>query len=226
MSCIVGRIVVGVDGSAGSLQALRYAVSHARASGGLLIPVLAWTVPDGEFADRRSAFAAPSGQWRPRAERTLLTAFDEALGGLPTDLETAPLILRGPAATVLTVVANRNSDLLVIGAGRRGALRHALHASTARQCLARAQCAVVAVPPNPLARHGRAGRALAPVVPAFPRTPRRRHQRRRRGRTAPPTRPQDRVLSQTSRPTGPFAARESPTRHRTVRSFGQYRKSP
>ena len=152
LSYIVGRIVVGVDGSPGSLQALRYAVSHARAMGGLLVPVLAWTMPDGEFADRHSPYAASSGEWRTTAERKLLTAFDEGLGGMPTDLATAPLLLRGPASAVLTAVANRNSDLLVIGAGRRGLLRHALHASTTRHCLAHARCAVVAVPPNPLAR--------------------------------------------------------------------------
>jgi nucleotide-binding universal stress UspA family protein len=151
MSHIIGRVVVGVDGSSGSLQALRYAVNHARAFDGLLVPVLAWTPPGGEFADRRYMVPALVAEWRGAAERKLQTAFEEGLGTLPEDLQIAPMVVRGPAAAVLTTVANRASDLLVIGAGRRGAVRHALFASTTRKCLAQAQCSVIAVPPIPLA---------------------------------------------------------------------------
>ena len=151
MSHINGRVVVGVDGSSGSLQALRHAVNHARSVDGLLVPVLAWTPPGGEFADRRYTVPAMVAEWKAMAERKLRTAFEEGLGALPSDLEVTPLVVRGPAGAVLTAVANRPSDLLVVGAGRRGLLRHALHASTTRECLAHAQCAVLAVPPSSLA---------------------------------------------------------------------------
>jgi nucleotide-binding universal stress UspA family protein len=150
MSQVIGRVVVGVDGTLGSLQALRYAVNHARTFNGVLVPVLAWTPPGGEFGDRRYPVAALAEQWKATAERKLRTAFDEALGGMPDDLAIHPMIVRGPAGAVLTEVANRTGDLLVVGAGRRGVLRHALHASTSRQCLARAKCAVIAVPPSPM----------------------------------------------------------------------------
>jgi len=153
VSNIAGRIVVGVDGSTGSLQALRYAVGHARAVGGLLVPVLAWTPPGGESAYRRQHASPSSWDWRPGAEQRLRTAFDEALGGLPGDLDVDMTPRRGPAGQVLVATANRSNDLLVVGAGRRGTLRNALHASTSHYCLTHAQCTVIAVAPSPLARH-------------------------------------------------------------------------
>ena len=53
-------------------------------------------------------------------------------------------------------------DLLVIGAGRRGTLAHALSCRVSRYCLAHAQCPVVAVPPPALAQvsHGLRGWAF------------------------------------------------------------------
>jgi nucleotide-binding universal stress UspA family protein len=41
-------------------------------------------------------------------------------------------------------------DLLVVGAGRRGAVRHLISSRVSRYCLARAGCPVVAVPPPDL----------------------------------------------------------------------------
>ena len=49
----VRRVIAGVSGSAGSLQALRYAAEMARQMMQLLAPVLAWMPPGGELADRR-----------------------------------------------------------------------------------------------------------------------------------------------------------------------------
>lgn len=165
MSRVVGRVVVGVHGSPGSLQALRYAVNAARSLDTVLVPVLAWTAPGGEIADRRCPVATLTGQWRLAAERRLLAAFDQALGGLPMDLDVCARVVRGSAGHILVDIADRAGDLLVVGAGRRGALRHALHASIARQCVANARCAVIAVPPNPLARDvGRTGSALWPQL--------------------------------------------------------------
>jgi hypothetical protein len=59
-------------------------------------------------------------------------------------------------------VAANPGDMLIIGAGRRGALAHALSCRVSRYCLAHAQCPVVAVPPPALAQasHGLRGWAL------------------------------------------------------------------
>lgn len=148
---ILGRVIVGVDGSPGSLEALRYALGQARLLDATLIPVLAWMPPGGEVAARR--VPAPSSytqMLQKDAERRLLDAFDEGLGGLPSDVRVEPWVIRGGAGPALVETADRANDLLVVGAGRRGILRHALRASVARYCLAHAGCPVFAVPPPQL----------------------------------------------------------------------------
>ena len=48
----VGRIVVGVHGSLGSLQALRWATEEAHERRVPLVPVIAWIPPGGDLAER------------------------------------------------------------------------------------------------------------------------------------------------------------------------------
>jgi K+-sensing histidine kinase KdpD len=48
----VGRIVVGVDGSPGSLRALRWALSEASARGGNVHAVGVWQSPGGRITWR------------------------------------------------------------------------------------------------------------------------------------------------------------------------------
>ncbi|MEU5305823.1 universal stress protein [Streptomyces noursei] len=60
------------------------------------------------------------------------------------------LVVRGEPRKVLTAVADRTDELLVIGAGARGRLRRTVWPSVARYCVARASCPVLAVPPSPL----------------------------------------------------------------------------
>ena len=147
---ILGRVIVGVDGSPGSLEALRFAVGQARLLETTLIPVLAWIPPGGDVAARRVPAPAYTRMLRQDAELRLLRAFDEGLGGLPPDLRVEPWVIRGGAGPALVETADRANDLLVVGSGRRGWLRHALRASTARYCLAHAACPVLAVPPPKL----------------------------------------------------------------------------
>jgi universal stress protein family protein len=70
---------------------------------------------------------------------------------------------RGPAGWVLVNLASRPDDVLVVGAGRRGALGRLAFSKVSRYCLAHAQCPVVAIPPPALAGelgHGRLARAF------------------------------------------------------------------
>lgn len=151
MSHLVGRVVVGVHGTPGSLQALRFAVGHAQAFGAVLAPVIAWEPPGGDSAGRRyPRFITQS--WGDAAERRLLTAFEEGLGGLPADLLVRPVIVRGRAGEVLVAIADRDNDLLIVGVSRRGRLHRAWYGSAPQYCLAHARCAVIVVPPSHLAR--------------------------------------------------------------------------
>jgi hypothetical protein len=90
--------------------------------------------------------------WRDAAWSRLQEAFDAALGGLPPGLHVEPVIMRGDAGRVLVAAADRESDLLVVGAGRRGVLWRLLHRRVSRYCLTHAACPVMVVPSSQLAQ--------------------------------------------------------------------------
>jgi nucleotide-binding universal stress UspA family protein len=147
----VRRIIVGVHGTLGSLQALRHAAGEARQREVPLIPVLAWIPPGGDLAERRHPSPYLRKVWRDAAWQRLWDAFDDGLGGVPEDIEVTPAVVRGDAGPVLVDLASAQEDLLVIGTGRRAsAPSRLLRRSVGRYCLAHAQCAVLAVPPSAL----------------------------------------------------------------------------
>jgi nucleotide-binding universal stress UspA family protein len=158
----VRRVVVGVSGSAGSLQALRYAAEMARGENAVLAPVLAWTPPGGEMADRRFPSPYLRAAWKQAAWDRLWRAIELAIGGPPNDVGFSPETLRGEAGDVLTQVAAQPGDVLVIGSGRHGSLRRLLACKVSRYCLGHACCPVIAVPPAQLAAeaHGLHGWVL------------------------------------------------------------------
>jgi nucleotide-binding universal stress UspA family protein len=151
----VRRIIVGVSGSPGSLQALRHAAGLARMHQAPLVTVLAWVPPGGDVADRSHPSPYLRGLWRDAAWQRLWQAIELALGSIPD-------VQRGDPGHVLVGFAYHPDDLLVIGAGRRGALAHAVSCRVSRYCLAHARCPVVAVPPPALAQasHGLRGWAF------------------------------------------------------------------
>lgn len=146
----VRRVVVGVHGSLGSLQALRWAAEEARDRRVMLLAAIAWVPPGGDLAERTHPSPQLRQVWRDSARQRLLDAFDNGLGGLPHDLEVHARVERGEAGAVLVDVASQPGDLLVIGTGRRSFIGRALHSSVGRYCLAHAKCPVLAVPPSAL----------------------------------------------------------------------------
>jgi nucleotide-binding universal stress UspA family protein len=158
----VRRVIAGVSGSPGSLQATRYAADLARAHDAILIPVLAWMPPGGDFADRGHPSPYLRQLWREAAWHRLWNALELALGGIPEDVSCDPQVLRGEAGAVLVSAASCDGDVLVLGTGRRGAAARLLACRVGRYCLAHARCPVIAVPPSELARlgHGLRGWAL------------------------------------------------------------------
>jgi nucleotide-binding universal stress UspA family protein len=154
----VRRVVVGVHGSLGSLQALRLAADEARARGATLVPVIAWVPPGGDFAERSHPSPYLRQIWRDAAKQRLADAFDAGLGGLPDDVAVLARIDRGEPGPVLVDVADGPDDLLVIGTGRRSPIGRALRKSIGRYCLAHAKCPVLAVPPSPLVEELGSGR--------------------------------------------------------------------
>jgi nucleotide-binding universal stress UspA family protein len=155
------RILVGVHGSLGSLQALRYATEEARKREARLVPIIAWVPPGGDLAERRQPVYTLRQIWREAALGRLAGAFDQGLGGPPADLVVEPRVIRGPAGPILAENADRPDDLLVVGTGRRGLLR-SLRRSVSRYCLAHAHCPVIAVPPSDLMDEASRGLHLWP----------------------------------------------------------------
>ena len=145
--CAIGRVTVGVSGSARNLSAVRYAAALARGHAAMLIPVLAWMPPGGEAADRRYPSPYLRREWDQAAWQRLHDAINLALGGMPSDLAAKPTVVLGHAGPALVRAAGGVGDLLVIGTGRRGIAGRLAGRKVSRYCLARASCPVLAVPP-------------------------------------------------------------------------------
>jgi nucleotide-binding universal stress UspA family protein len=128
----------------------------------VLAPVLAWTPPGGEVADRHYPSPELRRVWKQAACERLWRAIELAVGGPPADVAFSPAVIRGEAGRVLTEFAGQPGDVLVIGAGRHGSLRRLLACRVSRYCLGHARCPIVAVPPSPLAEelHGLHGWVL------------------------------------------------------------------
>jgi nucleotide-binding universal stress UspA family protein len=154
----IRRVIVGASGSPASLQALRYAEELARANDALLIPVLAWVPPGGDIADRRMPCPYLRRVWAEDASQRLKETLSIVLGEIPIGHPTVrPLVAPGEAGIVLVNTACYPDDLLVVGAGRRGALTRIVSGKVSHYCVSHAHCPVLAVPPPEFAqelRHG------------------------------------------------------------------------
>jgi len=153
------RVVIGLSGSPGSLQALRFAADLARFQNAELMPVLVWSPPGGELADRRYPCPELRDEWADAAWQRLWWAIDLGLGGPPADVVFTTEVVRGDPGQVLTQIAGQEGDLLVIGAGRAGGGLRRLAAKVSRYCVAHANCPVIAVPPAQLATDAHGVRA-------------------------------------------------------------------
>ncbi|MFC9080451.1 universal stress protein [Streptomyces sp. NPDC057062] len=145
------RVLVGVSGSLGSLTALRRAADEARRREAELWPVLAWEPPGGDLVSRHGPGTNTMMEtWQNLARQRMLTALADVFGPAGPDVAMRALVARGTPGLALVEIADRDSDVLVVGAGRRSLWHRACSRSVSRYCLARATCPVFAVPPSPL----------------------------------------------------------------------------
>jgi nucleotide-binding universal stress UspA family protein len=152
------RVVVGVDGSAGSREALHWALAEARLRKAPLRIVHAWRFgyeggPTGGYGylGYLSAAAPLAGNEvgdlvRKAAEDVLEMAVGEVVG-VGEDVEIERQLDEGDAAEIL-VGAVSASDLLVVGSRGHGALTGALLGSVSQKCVHHAPCPVVIVHPS------------------------------------------------------------------------------
>lgn len=135
----ISFIVVGVDGSESSKDALEWAARQARLSGADLRVVCAWDFPAsyGWAADYSDADFA--GQARKALDATVA----QVLGDVPEGLLITH-VEQGHAAEIL-VDASRGADLLVVGSRGHGAFAGMLLGSVSQHCAQHAVCPVVIV---------------------------------------------------------------------------------
>ncbi len=70
----IARLIIGTSGSPGSLHALRYGESLARAHDAVLIPVIAWELPGGDRPYRIGSSGEPGRACRDLACQQLRDA--------------------------------------------------------------------------------------------------------------------------------------------------------
>lgn len=140
------RIVVGIDGSAASIAALRWAVTHAPAFGAPVTAVLTWqltTLPAPEMP-RTDWSVPPLSAWEDEA-RQLLTDSVNAACSPDEAARVQRLVLHRPATAGLLETVGPD-DLLVLGERGRGGFARLMLGSVTRQCVEHASCSVVVVP--------------------------------------------------------------------------------
>ncbi len=157
-------IVVGVDGSPSSGEALDWAVAEARLTGATIDAVYVWDpapiftsgISDREFDALRKA-----------AEERATEIVHELAHG-EQGVTIVPRVLMGNAAQALLDAA-ADADLLVVGSRGLGGLKGMLLGSVGHHCAAHSRCPVVIVRHTSLRRRHeplRRGLRHEPVEPA------------------------------------------------------------
>lgn len=135
-------IVVGVDDSHAAAAALRFAVREAFRRGSRLDVVTAWSYhPMGDLP-----IVDDPREWARAAAQEIQ---DDAVAAAIAEVDTAPVLSRqvveGDAGDVLGHAA-RDADYLVVGTGRKGAVRRMILGSVSEHLVRHAPCPVLVVP--------------------------------------------------------------------------------
>lgn len=136
----MGRIVVGLDGSASSTKALRWAADEAQRRGDAVEVVFVW---DNPYRDMWLPSNPPGTDPRAHFLASVETTVAAVLGEHPAvPVEIA--VVEGHVAQALVDRA-RGADLLVVGNRGHGGLAGAFLGSVSFNCAAHSPCPVVVV---------------------------------------------------------------------------------
>ncbi|RRS01439.1 universal stress protein [Glycomyces terrestris] len=134
------RIVVAIDGSPPSLDALRWAIAYADRCGAIVEALHVWHIPN-EYGT--PVPAVPGETFEATAKRSLQGSIDEVVGDR-TDAPVEAATRQGYPPKVL-VERSAAADLLVVGSRGRGALAGTLLGSVSLHCVTHAHCPVVVI---------------------------------------------------------------------------------
>jgi nucleotide-binding universal stress UspA family protein len=131
------RIVVGVDGSAHSEAALRWALAEAEARSGEVIALFAWQVPFLSF---------PGAFDREELEKASKAFLIETVSAIvPTPAVPLRTIVAEGDPTESLVKASQDAELLALGIRGRSPAVGLLLGSVSQGCAATASCPVVLI---------------------------------------------------------------------------------
>ena len=135
-------VVVGIDGSACSHEALSFAVNEAKLRGARLQLVTAWSVPAMVYAGGYTANIDPA-TFLADAEAISTAAVTEARE-IAGDLEIAATTPNEQPASAL-ISAAEDADLLVVGSRGHGGFARLLLGSVSEQLAHHAPCPVTII---------------------------------------------------------------------------------
>ena len=138
-------IVVGVDGSPASIQALRWAMGQAHATGVPIEAVTAWQDPVVYGASYRWTTVQSEDSLETIAERALTARMARARADIRQPVTVLTRVINGDPTQVL-LDAGARAAFLVVGSHGHGALAGALLGSISQHLCQRAPCPVVVVP--------------------------------------------------------------------------------
>jgi nucleotide-binding universal stress UspA family protein len=153
----IERIVVGLDGSADSQAALRWALEMAKGMGSTVTAVYAVDLPSFNPDLYAAALQFDDG-WR----KTMRMEFEEAWC---KPLREASIRYRavmedGRAASVISRVAQaEGADIIVVGRRGRGGVAELLLGSVSHELVLRSHIPVLVIEPEPVKKPKRASRA-------------------------------------------------------------------
>ena len=138
-----GQVVVGVDGSEQSLEALRWAARLVPVVGGSIRVVAAWEYPP-EYV---GYVPYGSDNFEEITRKRVDQAIAEAFGGdVPQGLTTT--VIFGHPSKVL-VHESRDAAVLVVGRRGHGGFKGLLVGSVSSACVAHATCPVLVIHEHP-----------------------------------------------------------------------------
>ena len=143
----VGTIVVGVDGSKGSHEALLFAVEEARLRGARVRAVMASFVTSLAYSGMSGFGPDIDPTQLEDASRAALDTAVDAIGE-QADVEIERVLDFGQPAQVL-IEEGRGAELLVVGPRGHGGFVGLLLGSVSHECALHASCPVVIVHPDP-----------------------------------------------------------------------------
>lgn len=129
-------VVVGVDGSQNSRDALRWAANYAQLTGAEVRAVIS-------YKTELYIGGSPNPGLATQARETVEEAVSDVFGAKPSVSVTTDVIAGHPAQVL--VEASRSADLLVVGSRGHGAFVGMFLGSVSNHCVHHAKCPVLVI---------------------------------------------------------------------------------